>query len=133
MIYMLSGRKTSSVKPKDVAYSSEVVVTTFRLFKSEKMDSLLILVMPVMIPQSPIDEQIVYNQLKGNEGAIWSLLLASGYLKVLSYEDYFEIPEDAQPEYELTLTNLEVRRMFQSIVLLSRFDFQIILLLCPRS
>lgn len=43
-------------------------------------------------------------------------MLASGYLKVLSYEDYFEIPEDAQPEYELTLTNLEVRRMFQSMI-----------------
>ena len=33
-----------------------------------------------------IDEQIVYKQLDGNEEAIWSLLLASGYLKVLSYE-----------------------------------------------
>ena len=43
-------------------------------------------------------------------------MLASGYLKVLSYEDYFEIPEDAQPVYELTLTNLEVRRMFQSMI-----------------
>ena len=31
------------------------------------------------------DEQIVYNQLDDNEEAIWSLLLASGYLKV----DYF--------------------------------------------
>ena len=34
--------------------------------------------------KSPIDEQIVYNQLDGNERAVWSLLLASGYLKVLS-------------------------------------------------
>ena len=33
-----------------------------------------------------IDEQIVYNQLNGSEEAVWSLLLASGYLKVLSYE-----------------------------------------------
>lgn len=32
---------------------------------------------------SEIDEQIVYNQLNGNERAVWSLLLASGYLKVL--------------------------------------------------
>lgn len=66
--------------------------------------------------QSPIDEQIVYNQLKGNEGAIWSLLLASGYLKVLFYESYLDIPEGAQPKYELTLTNLEVRLMFQNMV-----------------
>ncbi len=66
--------------------------------------------------QSPIDEQIVYNQLKGNESAVWSLLLASGYLKVLSYEDYFEIPEDAQPQYELKLTNREVKLMFQNMI-----------------
>ena len=38
-----------------------------------------------------IDEQIVYNQLNGSEEAVWSLLLASGYLKVLSYESYLDI------------------------------------------
>lgn len=65
---------------------------------------------------TPIDEQIVYNQLNGNERAIWSLLLASGYLKVLSYESYAEIPEGAQPKYELSLTNLEVKLMFQNMV-----------------
>ena len=36
--------------------------------------------------RSEIDEQIVYSQLDGNERAVWSLLLASGYLKVLSFE-----------------------------------------------
>ena len=39
---------------------------------------------------TPIDEQIVYNQLDGSEQAIWSLLLASGYLKVVSYEGGIE-------------------------------------------
>lgn len=43
---------------------------------------------------SEIDEQIVYDQLNGNEQAVWSLLLASGYLKVLSYEKYKDIPEE---------------------------------------
>lgn len=33
-----------------------------------------------------IDEQVVYNQLDDNEAAIWSLLVASGYLKVLGSE-----------------------------------------------
>jgi len=32
-----------------------------------------------------IDEQIVFSQLDGDEAAIWSLLLASGYLKVERY------------------------------------------------
>ena len=66
--------------------------------------------------QSPIDEQIVYNQLKGNESAVWSLLLASGYLKALSHESYIDIPEGVQPKYELTITNLEVKLMFRSMV-----------------
>ena len=65
---------------------------------------------------SPIDEQIVYNQLDGNESAIWSLLLASGYLKVLSHESYLDIPEGKQPDYELALTNLEVKLMFQNMI-----------------
>lgn len=65
---------------------------------------------------SEIDEQIVYNQLNGNEQAVWSLLLASGYLKVLSYEKYKDIPEGTEPKYQLALTNLEVRLMFQRMI-----------------
>ena len=65
---------------------------------------------------SPIDEQIVYNQLNGNERAVWSLLLASGYLKVISYEKYNEIPENRHPQYELALTNMEVKLMFLNMV-----------------
>ena len=66
--------------------------------------------------QSWIDEQIVYNQLNGNERAIWSLLLASGYLKVLAHEDYRDIPERTQPQYTLTLTNMEVKLMFDGMI-----------------
>lgn len=65
---------------------------------------------------SMIDEQIVYNRLDGNERAVWSLLLASGYLKVLSHESYLDIPVGMQPQYELAITNLEVRLMFQTMV-----------------
>ncbi|NBK92285.1 hypothetical protein D5278_09935 [bacterium 1XD21-13] len=62
----------------------------------------------------PIDEQIVYGELDGSEEGIWSLLLASGYLKVLHYE---EDPESVDaPDYELALTNREVRRMFYIMV-----------------
>ena len=65
---------------------------------------------------APIDEQIVYNQLNGNAKAIWSLLLASGYLKVIDYEQCDEIDESAAPVYELALTNYEVLLMFRSMV-----------------
>lgn len=65
---------------------------------------------------TPIDEQIVYNQLNGNEKAIWSLLLASGYLKVVSHQEYDEVLEGQNPEYELALTNYEVWLMFRNMV-----------------
>lgn len=66
--------------------------------------------------RSEIDEQIVYNQLDGNERAVWSLLLASGYLKVVSYDKYTDIAERTRPQYELALTDLEVKLMFQSMI-----------------
>ena len=58
-----------------------------------------------------IDEQIVFNQLDHNEYAIWSLLLASGYLKVETYT-----LEEGIEEYDLKLTNKEVRLMFQNMI-----------------
>lgn len=64
----------------------------------------------------PIDEQIVFNQLDENPEAIWSLLLASGYLKVTSFDKLDEVSMDEDPMYELELTNLEVYRMFRSMV-----------------
>ena len=64
----------------------------------------------------PIDEQIVYNQLNRRQGAIWSLLLASGYLKVLDWEEESEVVGGSLPNYELALTNREVKRMFECMV-----------------
>ncbi|MBQ2406329.1 MAG: AAA family ATPase, partial [Lachnospiraceae bacterium] len=68
------------------------------------------------IIESVIDEQIVYNRLDGNEPAVWSLLLASGYLKIISFERYGDILEGTRPKYQLTLTNLEVKMMFQNMI-----------------
>lgn len=62
----------------------------------------------------PIDEQIVYNQLDNNEEAIWSLLVASGYLKILSYEQIEKVQR--RPNYELALTNGEVKLMFEQMI-----------------
>ena len=62
----------------------------------------------------PIDEQIVYNQLDDNDAAIWSLLLASGYLKVVDYEEKTTAGRDVL--YDLNLTNAEVKDMFYGMV-----------------
>lgn len=58
------------------------------------------------------DEQIVFNQLDNDEGAIWSLLVAGGYLKVNEVEYRGELLE---PWYHLSITNLETMSMFSSM------------------
>ncbi|MCI8895477.1 MAG: AAA family ATPase [Lachnospiraceae bacterium] len=63
--------------------------------------------------RTELDEQIVFNQLEGDERAVWSLLLASGYLKVIAYDS---LVETENPEYELIVTNQEVRRMFRTMI-----------------
>lgn len=63
-----------------------------------------------------IDEQIVYNQLDQDENAIWSLLVASGYLKVIQYTDYDFDDGITMPQYWLSLTNYEVNLMFKNMV-----------------
>ena len=63
----------------------------------------------------PIDEQIVYDQIERNENAVWSLLLAAGYLKVIEVEAYAADRTD-EPRYTLAFTNLEVLLMFKKLV-----------------
>lgn len=59
-----------------------------------------------------IDEQIVFSQLNENESSIFSLLLASGYLKVKNHE----MLRFGRQSYELTLTNQEVMIMFRNMI-----------------
>ncbi len=63
-----------------------------------------------------IDEQIIYDQLPVKRNAIWSLLLASGYLKVKKHQAYATEYGDWKEEYELELTNFETRVMFIGMV-----------------
>ncbi len=66
--------------------------------------------------RTEIDEQIVYNQLDQDEQAIWSLLLASGYLKVKRIETRVLDFGGLVQIYELCLTNLEVKLMFRNMI-----------------
>lgn len=54
-----------------------------------------------------LDEEIVFNQLGEDQDAVWSLLLASGYVTAVKVVD---------EEYELILTNYEVKKMFCRMV-----------------
>ena len=64
----------------------------------------------------PINEQIVYSDLDGEEESVWSLLLATGYLKVIGRESQDKATKKGKPLYELTLTNYEVECMFFALV-----------------
>ena len=60
-----------------------------------------------------IDEEIIFEQLGKKKNAIWSLLLASGYLKV------DKVCMDEQTDryiYYLSITNREVRMMFENMI-----------------
>ena len=58
------------------------------------------------------DEQIIFGQLEQDENAVWSLLVASGYLKVEEIE-YRGIT--LEPWYHLAVTNLEMISMFSNM------------------
>ncbi len=60
-----------------------------------------------------LDEQIMFSQLDQNESAVWSLFLAGGYLKAVSYQFNEALGKE---EYELALTNREVRIMFEKMI-----------------
>lgn len=55
------------------------------------------------------DEEIVFLQLDVDKNAVWSLLLASGYLKAEQVEYR---GEEMEPWYHLRITNLETKIMF---------------------
>ena len=59
-----------------------------------------------------IDEQIIFSQLDSNTNAVWSLLLTSGYLRV----EQTTLDSRGKLEYDLKLTNKEVRIMFEQMI-----------------
>lgn len=63
--------------------------------------------------EAELDEKIVFDQLDGSVNAVWSLLLATGYLKVL---DLKYVGVRKRKVYTLTLTNMEAESIFENMV-----------------
>lgn len=80
--------------------SPEIKMTMERLIRGESFEA-------------SFDEQIVFSQLDQEDEAVWSLLLASGYLRVVRYRFNVALQK---AEYTLRLTNMEVRVMFRRII-----------------
>ena len=66
--------------------------------------------------ETEIDEEIVFSQLDRKPGAIWSLMLACGYLKVLDLIEPETISGQKSRKYKLALTNFEVEIMFENLI-----------------
>ncbi len=62
--------------------------------------------------ETGLDEQIVFNQLDNSEEAVWGLLVASGYLKIVSTWQ----EKEGGTTYLLRLTNHEVYLMFKHMI-----------------
>ena len=54
--------------------------------------------------------------LDNDEQALWSLLLAGGYLKVIKYETYISEFGEWKQDCRLGLTNFEVKAMFRNMI-----------------
>ena len=63
--------------------------------------------------RTEIDEQIVFDRLDHSETAIFSLLLAGGYLRVAEHR--FDL-KTGREQYALKLTNREVHLMFERMI-----------------
>lgn len=63
--------------------------------------------------ETELDEEIIFDQLQRKYGAVWSMLLTSGYLKVV---DRRFSQETGVFTYHLELTNREVYMMFRNMI-----------------
>jgi hypothetical protein len=60
-----------------------------------------------------VDEEIVYNQIDTDPNAVWSLMLAAGYLKVEKVELIGKLNDRL---YTLRILNLEVEKMLNNMI-----------------
>ena len=67
--------------------------------------------------ETKLDEEIIFNQLDEDPNAVWSLLLAAGYLKIDKItESEIEEEDDTDTLYTLSITNRETRSAFRQMI-----------------
>ena len=99
--------KEKQISPYWASTSSNGLVNRLIRTASAEIKSMMETLLEGDSVEVSIDEQLVFEQLDNDENAIWSLLLASGYLKVDSLE---KRGLTLEPWYHLSITNLENRK-----------------------
>lgn len=92
--------------------SNGLVNELIRTGSSEIKKTMEILISGGVVKKN-IDEQIVFEQLKTNRDAVWSMLLASGYLRIEAFQTVGKLNKKV---YSLKLTNYEVEQMFGTMI-----------------
>ena len=104
--------KEKKLKPYWAATSSNALISRLIQGSSAEIKSLMESLVNGKSIEVNFDEQIVFNRLEKDESAIWSLLLASGYLKV---DSIVHKGMTLEPGYRLSITNLETISMFSNL------------------
>ena len=104
--------KEKKLKPYWAATSSNALISKLIQTASADMKKQMERLLNGELITVSFDEQVVFSQLEQDESAIWSLLVASGYLKV---EDVEYRGMTLEPWYHLNITNLETVSMFSNM------------------
>src|SRR3990167_2841581 len=100
------------LKPYWVNTSDNALIKTLLLKSNEGFKERFELLLEGDSIERLIDENFVYPDLvKNNESAVWSLLLMTGYLKVISYQD-----TDQGSLCQLAIPNREIRNLYRGII-----------------
>lgn len=104
-------KEQGTLKPYWVNTSDNVLVKDLLIQSSTKFKNTFELLLEGDVVEQFIDENFVFSELKGNEPAIWSLLLMAGYLTVISSQETFQ-----GTLCQLQIPNQEIRNLYRKII-----------------
>ncbi len=105
--------KFRELKPYWANTSSNALVSRLIQKGSKKIKTAMEQMLLGQSFQTSLDEEMVFQQLDEKESAVWSLLLASGYLKAVCSKSN----QRGKTDVLLKLTNLEVTFIFEDMFL----------------
>lgn len=99
------------LKPYWVNTSDNVLVKNLLIQSSTKFKHEFELLLEGKVVEQFVDENFVFTELKDNEAAVWSLLLMTGYLKVVASQETLQ-----GTLCQLQIPNQEIRNLYRSII-----------------
>jgi hypothetical protein len=104
-------KRKGLLQPYWVNTSDNTLVKNLLIQSSTKFKHEFELLLEGKVVKKFIDENFVFPELKANEGAIWSLLLMTGYLKVVSSQETLQ-----GTLCQLEIPNQEIRNLYRKII-----------------